>query len=60
MFVCIFGIGSHAIYCPNDNMDSHVFTRLFAQPWMFLFGYSSVEDLAGKAVFQQSDNFADF
>jgi len=47
MFICIFGIGTHAIFCPNDRVDSQIITRLFAQPWMFLFGYSSMEEFAG-------------
>jgi len=47
MFICIFGIGTHAIFCPNDQVDSQIITRLFARQWMFLFGYSSVEEFAG-------------
>jgi len=47
MFICIFGIGTHAIFCPNDRVDSQIITRLFAQQWMFLFGYSSMEEFAG-------------
>jgi len=48
MFICIFGVGTHAIYCPNDTVDSQLITRLFAQQWMFLFGYSSLEEFAGR------------
>ena len=47
MFICIFGVGMHAIFCPNDAVDRHIITRLFAQQWMFLFGYSSMEEFAG-------------
>jgi len=47
MFICIFGIGTHAIFCPNDQVDWQIITRLFARQWMFLFGYSSVEEFAG-------------
>jgi len=47
MFICVFGIGTHAIFCPNDQVDSEILTRLFTRQWMLLFGFSSVEDFAG-------------
>jgi len=50
MFICIYGIGTHAIYCPNDQVDSYILTRLFARQWMFVFGYNSMEDFAGMPV----------
>jgi len=47
MFICIFGVGAHAIFCPNDAVDSRMFTRLFTQPWLFLFGYSGFAEFVG-------------
>jgi len=47
MFICIFGVGAHAIYCPNDTSDSRIITKLFAQPWLFLFGYSGFAEFVG-------------
>jgi len=47
VFVSTFAIAAHAILCPNDTPDEQLFTRIFTQRWLFLFGYSSYEEFAG-------------
>jgi len=47
VFISTFAIAAHAILCPNDNVDEQLFTRIFTQRWLFLFGYSSYEQFTG-------------
>ena len=47
VFISTFAIAAHAILCPNDTLDNQLFTRIFTQRWLFLFGYSSYEEFTG-------------
>ena len=50
VILAAFSVGTHAIFCPNDAIDSAGFTRIFTQGWMQLFGNSGLEDFQSKTA----------